>query len=186
MISVTDKQNHTERKAPRPDLIPASLGDLPSTRLRQGEKTLPPDWTTRICMSSATPDPCGPQQCSTDTFRSANHFYVTRKSWVQSNPFEKHTGRFVSWEAYILLLNQPIGQFQISLIQSPTHFDTPVIAFPTGLLLPLLLQNMGWATHLTNLDLWKGRCFSVLVTITLCFKLQLIFPCLELQLAKVP
>lgn len=40
------------------------------------------------------------------------------------------------------------------------------------LLLPFLLgysftANMVWVMHLCSLDLWKGRCFSVLVTIVL-------------------
>lgn len=110
MISFTDKQNHTEQKAPGPDLVSASLGDLPSTPLKgKGKKQPPPDSTTRICVSLGTSKP--PQAIAVqyrDIFRSTDYFYITRKSWAQSNQFKKHRRFCVTWLAYILLPSQSI------------------------------------------------------------------------------
>lgn len=63
---------------------------------------------------------------------------------------------------YILLSNQCIPSLPVLFDQQATT------AFPTGLL--LLLKNRNWALHLSNLDLWKEGCFSILVTITLLFQ----------------
>lgn len=187
MISVTDRQNHTERKAPWPDLIPASLGDLPSTRLRKGEKNLPPGLNHQHWHVFCYTRPPQGHSSAAQTFSDPQTIFVIRKNLEFKIISLRNTQDVLCFLISLYPTSKSSDQSSPNIPSSVTYtlwYTSYCLSYWVTITLPIAEHRLSHAPH--RLDLWKGGCFSVLVTITLCFKLQLIFPCPELQFAKVP
>lgn len=125
----------------------------------------PPDRTTRICISLATPGPLPGHRSSIQTFSDPQTTFT-----LQENLEFKVISLRNTWKVSCYVISSYPTSKSVSLFQIPPFSCLHTLI--NRLLLPFLLGDSFTAQHgVSHEPQWswplKGGCFSVLVTITL-------------------